>query len=93
MVPKWRRYETIGPLAMAVTLSIKNVPDDVAAALRQRAARHRRSLQGELLSILDDLVHGERALTVDDLMARNQARGLTTPDQSVAMLRADRDAR
>lgn len=77
---------------MAVTLSIKNVPEDVAAALRSRAARHRRSLQGELLSILDEVVRGERVLTVGELLERNRARGLRTPDESAAMVRADRDA-
>lgn len=33
-------------------LSIKDVPEDVAEALRQRAARNHRSLQGELMAIL-----------------------------------------
>ena len=37
---------------MAVSLSIKNVPDDVVALLRDRAERHHRSLQGELLDIV-----------------------------------------
>lgn len=34
-------------------LSIKNVPEEIVEKLRQRAARHHRSLQGELM----DLVH------------------------------------
>jgi plasmid stability protein len=38
---------------MAVNLSVKNVPDELAEQLRQRAARNRRSLQRELLSILE----------------------------------------
>ncbi len=33
-------------------LSIKNVPEDVVAKLRQRAADHHRSLQGELLDLV-----------------------------------------
>ncbi len=33
-------------------LSIKNVPDDVLEKLRVRAARHHRSLQGELMALL-----------------------------------------
>ena len=33
-------------------LSIKDVPEEVAEALRQRAARNHRSLQGELMAIL-----------------------------------------
>lgn len=38
---------------MPVNLSIKNVPDDIAQALRERAARNHRSLQGELLRLLE----------------------------------------
>ena len=33
-------------------LSIKGVPEDIAAALRLRAARNHRSLQGELLDLV-----------------------------------------
>lgn len=35
------------------TLSIKDVPEDWAEALRERAARNHRSLQGELTAILE----------------------------------------
>ncbi len=38
---------------MSVNLSIKDVPDDVAQRLRARAARNHRSLQGELMSIVE----------------------------------------
>jgi len=38
---------------MPVSFSVKNVPDDVAEALRSRARRNHRSLQGELLAILE----------------------------------------
>lgn len=38
------------------TLSIKDVPDDWADVLRQRAARNHRSLQGELSAILEAAV-------------------------------------
>lgn len=34
-------------------LSIKDVPDALAEALRQRAARNHRSLQGELMAIIE----------------------------------------
>jgi antitoxin FitA len=33
-------------------LSIKDVPEGIAEALRQRAARNHRSLQGELMAII-----------------------------------------
>ena len=38
---------------MPVTLTIKEVPDRVADKLRQRAAASHRSLQGELMAILE----------------------------------------
>lgn len=37
-------------------LSVKDVPDSWAEALRQRAARNHRSLQGELMSIIEQAV-------------------------------------
>jgi plasmid stability protein len=44
MVPLWSHFMT--------NLSIKNVPEHVVAKLRQRAADHHRSLQGELLDLI-----------------------------------------
>jgi plasmid stability protein len=38
---------------MAVNLSVKNVPEALAAKLRGRAERNHRSLQGELMAILE----------------------------------------
>lgn len=37
-------------------LSIKDVSEEVAEALRQRAARNHRSLQGELMAIITEAV-------------------------------------
>ena len=39
------------------SLSIKDVPDDLAERLRQRAARNHRSLQGELMAIIEQAIH------------------------------------
>jgi plasmid stability protein len=38
---------------MPVNLSIKKVPDDIVARLKERALRHHRSVRGELLAIID----------------------------------------
>jgi antitoxin FitA len=38
---------------MSVNLSIKGVPDDTAERLRERAERNHRSLQGELMAIIE----------------------------------------
>ena len=46
---------------MTVNLSIKDVPEDVAERLRQRAARNHRSLQGELMCIVQQAAQAEAA--------------------------------
>lgn len=42
---------------MTVTLSIKSVPGELAARLRERAERNHRSLQGELMAIIEGAVN------------------------------------
>lgn len=76
-----------------MNLSIKNAPDDVVRRLKARAARHHRSLQGELLAILEDAARPPRQVTVDEVLAEVRRLGLTTPAEAAAMVRADRDAR
>ena len=46
---------------MPVSFSIKNVPDELAEALRRRAELNHRSLQGELMAILDAAIGGGRS--------------------------------
>lgn len=76
-----------------MNLSIKNVPDEVVHRLRQRAARRHRSLQGELLAIIEQAVHAEQALTPTELLAEVRGLGLGTPADAAAIVRADRDRR
>ena len=75
-----------------MTLSIKNVSEDVADALRERAARNHRSLQGELLHILETAVQPQR-FQATDLRRRIQALGLKSPAESARFIREDRDRR
>jgi antitoxin FitA len=44
----------LGGGEMAVNLSIKGVPDNLAERLRARAQRNHRSLQGELMAIVSE---------------------------------------
>ena len=44
---------------MPVTLTIKNVPDKLAEQLRSLAAAHHRSLQGELMAIVEAVARKE----------------------------------
>ena len=51
---------------MAVNLSIKAVPDALAQRLRERAERNHRSLQGELMALIERAAaepHPEGAIT------------------------------
>ncbi len=69
------------------------MPDDVADKLRLRAEAHRRSLQGELLAIVEEVVAPPTELSPGQLLAYVESLGLRTEDDSVATIRADRDAR
>ena len=77
---------------MAVNLSIKNVPSEIVEQLRERAKRHHRSLQGELMAILEESVV-PRKLTVRQVYEQVKDLGLTTEADSVDIVRADRDGR
>jgi plasmid stability protein len=78
---------------MGMSLSIKNVPDDWVERLRDRADRHHRSLQGELMSILEATLQSEGRLTVEELLQEIRGRGVSTPSEAAEMIRADRDGR
>jgi len=78
---------------MPVNLSIKNAPDEIVERLRERAERHHRSLQGELLAIIEEAVRTERAITPATLLAEARRLGLQTPEEAAAIIRADRDGR
>ena len=78
---------------MSVNLSIKNVPDQLAEMLRQRAVVHHRSLQGELMAILENaVVSPTNKLTAAAVLAQVRESGISTPAEAVDMVRADRDA-
>lgn len=58
-------------------LSIKDVPEAWADVLRQRAARNHRSLQGELLRIIEQVVQADLG---DDVRAIGAERPGSTPN-------------
>ncbi len=55
---------------MPVSLSIKNVPDEVVERLRARAARNRRSLQGELLDLVERAADETPTISAREVYAR-----------------------
>ena len=86
LVPYWS-YN--GAVAKTVTLSVKNVPADLAKRLKERAARNNRSLQGELLQILDN---AGRSLSFDDLAELAKRLGIKSDrNESTQWIREDRD--
>jgi plasmid stability protein len=78
---------------MPVNLSIKNVPDKIAEQLKMRATKNHRSLQGELMSIIEAAVASNETITPAKLLSEIRSMGLRTPSESRDMVRDDRDAR
>lgn len=76
-----------------MNLSIKNAPVDLIHKLEQRARENKRSLDGEVLSILESAVVAPRASSLgpSDLLREIRKLGIATPSDSVAMIREDRD--
>ena len=76
---------------MSVNLSIKNVPDDLADRLRQRADAAHRSMQGELMAILESALEMKLPLQPQDILNRLHTLGLHTQREAVDDIRRDRD--
>jgi plasmid stability protein len=77
---------------MPVTLSIKNAPDEVVEALRQRARANHRSLQGELLAIIEEAARQPAPGRIVEVLARAKARNLPQDGEtSTEMIRRWRD--
>lgn len=77
---------------MTVNLSIKNVPDDLAEKLRHRALKNHRSLQGELMAILEEALCKKEVLTPSQLLIEVRKMKLQTESDSAHWIRGDRDA-
>ena len=73
-------------------LSIKDVPEEQVARLRERAKANHRSMQGELRALIDeataDIPH---KLTVDEIAAKVSTLGLSRRDEAARLIREDRD--
>jgi plasmid stability protein len=67
-------------------ISIRDVPESIAEHLRQRAARHHRSLQGELMAILESAVAADLQATA---IAPPQPRPAATPRRTLGELADD----
>ena len=73
-------------------LSIKGVPENQVALLRERAKANHRSLQGELRALIDVATSvPPRKLSVEEIVARVAKLGLQRRDEAVRLIRQDRD--
>lgn len=88
MEPVWSHYGTV-----RVNLSIKNAPELVVRRLQERARRHHRSLQGELLAIIEAAASEADPATPSEILAEVRRLGVNTPSEAAALIRADRDGR
>ena len=73
-------------------ISIKNVPERILVRLKAQAKKNQRSLQQELLIILETAVE-LKGSTLEDVNSLVTASGLRTGSESVQFIREDRDAR
>jgi plasmid stability protein len=80
-------------IPVPVNLSIKNVPDHLAKSLWVRAVRNHRSIQEELLAILEAALAPKQGLDAQQLFAKVRRLKLTTHSQASRMIRADRNER
>jgi antitoxin FitA len=92
---------------MPVNLSIKNVPDEIALKLKERAERNHRSLQGELMSIVQEAAslatldlretatqeQPPKTISIREAHERMRALGVRTAGDSVEIIRKMRDER
>ena len=68
-------------------ISVKDVPEALAEALRQRAARNHRSLQGELMALIQRAVEPESAASAK-LTPDNRSQAPLVGDQTSAQRRS-----
>jgi plasmid stability protein len=82
---------------MGINISIKNVPEEKVAQLKARAKRNHRSLQGELLALIEESLAAKTAerksMTLGEYVEEGLRMGLSTPAQAAQWIREDRDSR
>jgi antitoxin FitA len=73
-------------------LSIKGVPEEQVARLRERAKANHRSLQGELRALIEEASRtAPRPLSVDEIAEKVSKLGLRRRDEAARLVREDRD--
>lgn len=80
---------------MATNFTLKNIPDDLYEKVKERAERNHRSINGEIISLLDAAT-SPRPMDVDEMLAkarelRGRTRGYLTDQDMID--RAKREGR
>lgn len=78
---------------MPVDLLIRNVSDSIADRIRRRAEKNQRSLEAELMAILEKAASERNQLAADEFLRRIRRSGLRTTAISAKTMRRDRDLR
>ena len=74
------------------SLTIKNIPDEMLMLLRERAKRHHRSMQGELMLILEEAT-APAMMSLEQVQKRVEELGISTGDESTRWVQELRGAR
>jgi len=74
-------------------LSVKNVPAKTMAYLKRRAKDNHRSLQGEVLHILEEVSEPARKTSLREIWETARDQGLGKGPRSVDIIRELRDSR
>ncbi len=73
-------------------LSIKGVPEEQVARLRELAEANHRSLQGELRALIDRATgRAPGPLSIDEIAVKVSRLGITRRDEAARLIREDRD--
>jgi len=76
-----------------MNISIKNVPEELVRALKERAKRNHRSLQGEVIASLEGTVQKPpQRKTIREIAEEVRQLNLPRVDEAAALIRADRDS-
>jgi antitoxin FitA len=75
-----------------MNLSIKGVPEEQVALLRERAKANHRSLQGELRALIDAAINVQpRRLSIEEIVAKVGKLPLRRRNEAARLIREDRD--
>jgi plasmid stability protein len=72
MVPKWNQEEDM------VTITVKNVPEEIYERIKLQAKANRRSINSEIIAIFEMAIPKRTAMNVNEILERaRQVRELT----------------